>query len=95
MYDGIITAYSTATGEPHQIPEHWLDDPKLSKGFTTTPPTPESAPTMSDSKSDIEKYAADHSIDLGEASTKAEMLDAIAAATPTPDGDESSEQTPA
>ncbi len=32
-----VTAYSTATGEKHEIPETWLKHPVLGKGFRKTP----------------------------------------------------------
>ena len=100
MQDGFIVAYSTATGEEHHIPEHWLTHPVFGPQFTTTPPDPETAPTVNNTKAEIEKYAADHGIDLEGASTKAEMVAVIDAATPTStttstDGTEPSDETPA
>jgi hypothetical protein len=32
-----VTAYSTATGEKHEVPEHWLGHPVLGKGLRKTP----------------------------------------------------------
>lgn len=51
--DGLVAAYRIDTGEEVRIPPHWLDDPTLSKPFTTIPPTgtsdtPDSDPDPTD-----------------------------------------------
>ncbi len=58
MYDGLILAYSTATGEPHFVPEHWLTDEALSKDFTTTPPKGPKSTKTPDEKTSADKTPA-------------------------------------
>lgn len=33
-----VTRYNAVTGEKTQIPQSWLDNPRLSKSFRKTPP---------------------------------------------------------
>lgn len=76
---GFVTAWSKSTGRRHEVPEHFLDNPVLSRDLTTTPP-PEQAPeTPVDEMivDQLRQYAADHDIDLGGATRKDDIRAAI------------------
>lgn len=80
-----VTAYSKTTGEKQIIPEEWLTskNPALNR-FTTDPTQPsselEGLPSDSWKVADLKAYAEDHSIDLGDATKKDDIVAAIAAA---------------
>lgn len=73
-----------ATGEETQVPAEWVGHPVLGKGFTVvaTIDTAEvgEPPTDRSTKDEIAAYAKTAGIDLGDASTKAGMLEVIDAA---------------
>lgn len=81
-----VTAVSTTTGRKQRIPEHFLTHPGF-KGKWKLPPSagegakdalPEGEPTEDWTRLQLDKYAADHGIDVTGASTKADVLTAIA-----------------
>ena len=87
MNNGQVEAFAVTTGRRQSIPKHWLDHPVLGKQFTLTDPAekpsdPTEKPSTSWNNDRITDYAAAHDIDLGDATTKAEMLAAIDAHNP-------------
>lgn len=36
---GMIRAYDKVTGDPHMIPEHWFDSPRLGGNFSRIRPS--------------------------------------------------------
>lgn len=83
--EGFVEVEVAATGRRQWVPPHFIDHPRLGAGLipiTADSPTQsaEDTPTASWNNDRIKAWAADHEIDLGEASTKAEMLAVIAAA---------------
>jgi hypothetical protein len=95
--EGFVEAYSTKTGLKQVIPEHWLDHPLLGKDFSLTPSAKArevaaDQPSESWTHKQLDKYVADHGLDLGDARTVVEKVAAIAAAEPSliprgPDGE--------
>ena len=100
--DGKVLAVSRATGRQLRVPAHWVTDPYMGLRYEEVVPAAE-APTAASTHKEIDAFAVEHGIDLGEARTKAEKLDVIAAAVveddqvePTTDPDDtgSSDETP-
>ena len=97
-----------ATGKKQWVPERFLDHPVLGRGIEL-PPSVLAASDLPNEhwrKDRIAAYAAEHDIDLTEASTKAGMVAAIEAAlaalelvevdtTTNPDATPASDETPA
>lgn len=84
--DGFVTAYSTVTGKPQRVPEHYLDHPVLGRNLTLTPPAtpageyPEGTPSVEWTAAQLQAYATGHDIDLaGSKASKADMVAAITA----------------
>jgi hypothetical protein len=79
MNTGHVEAYAVSTGARQTIPKHWLDHPVLGQQFTLDDPAAAAAekPSTSWNNDRITDYAAKHEINLGDATTKAEMLAAI------------------
>lgn len=87
---GFVKAWS-ANGREHFVPEHWFDNPVLSRGLTrdapegSEPTTPAGAtgsvnPSRDDKSWTINRlrsYAEENSIDLGDASKRDEIFDVI------------------
>lgn len=80
-----------ATGRTEMVPAEWVDDPVLGVGISPVPVAsepvdPAEAPTERNTVEEIDTFAADHGIDLGDAGTKAEKVavinDAVAAVQP-------------
>lgn len=83
--EGFVEAYAKTTGDKQVIPAHWLDHPVLGKNFSRTPSAKarEAAaevPSESWTHKQLDKYAADNELDLGDARTVAEKVAAISAA---------------
>jgi hypothetical protein len=72
----------TATGQETRVPADWVGDPVLGVGIELVPVAarpvdPSEAPTERDTVEVIDKFAADHGIELGDAGTKAEKVAVI------------------
>lgn len=82
-----VDAFSTTTGRPHRVPEHFIDDPILGRDLTLTPPDnaqlDEAPPTEKWTIAQLTEYAAAHDIDLGGATVKADILTAVTTPTST------------
>jgi hypothetical protein len=83
--EGFVEAYAKSTGTKQVIPQHWLDDPVLGKNFSLTPSAKArevvaDQPSESWTHKQLDKYAADNDLALGDARTVAEKVAAIAAA---------------
>jgi hypothetical protein len=84
----------TATGREERVPADWVGHPVLGVGITLVPVAadpvdPAEAPTERNTVEEIDTFATDHGIDLGDASTKADKVAVIvqaleAALPPTP-----------
>lgn len=94
--DGKVVAYSTRTGREARVPPHYLTNPVLAAQWSPTPVvgTTDRRPSTSWNNPDIETWADEHGVDLGEAETKAEML-AVISNTPDPADTPSPDNTPA
>lgn len=98
-FDGFVDVYDKKTGIKQRVPEHWLDNPVLSKPFRKTPlatahdqvQVPEGDPSDAWTNAQLTQYAADQDIDLGGATVKADILTAITTHHETPPGGENQE----
>lgn len=101
--DRFVTAVNS-NGRKQRIPATWLDHPVLGDGFRLPPSHPsrqsDGQPTQSETPDDtwtvnaLRGYATRAGIDLEGATTKAAIL-AVLDTHQTPDGDPSSDETPA
>lgn len=100
--DSFVTVVNT-NDEKQRVPRHFLEDPTLSAGFRLAPSQAAAdeiaaAAARSEGPSDdwtvnaLRSYAVKHGIDLGGATTKADILTAL---NQTPDATEASDETPA
>lgn len=77
---GFVRAWSTATGDEQLVPEHFFDNPILSRGLTRHDPNP---PADDDESledltiAQLRDYAAAHDVDLTGATRKADIITAI------------------
>lgn len=72
-------AYRKDTGEKVHIPEHWFNHPTLGKPFSKTPRQRNAdGPDDSWTVTQLRTHADRNGIDLAGATTKAEILTAIA-----------------
>lgn len=83
---GKIPVYRKDTGKRVDVPEHWVGHKVLGQPFRKTPPA--TAPSGGDISEDstiaeLRDYATEHGIDLGGATLKADIYQAITAA-PSP-----------
>lgn len=84
-FDGFVDVYDKNTGIKQRVPEHFMDNPVLSKPFRKTPlaearddvAVPEGDPSEAWTNAQLTQYAADQGIDLGGATVKADILTAI------------------
>lgn len=81
-----VRAWSKATGREQSVPEHFFDNPVLSRDLTRenpNPPEPEVAaeqpPSLEWTRAELDAYAEAHAIDTTGASNKGEVLAAITA----------------
>lgn len=72
-----VNAWSKTTGRHHLVPEHFLDNPVLSRDLTTVDPAAEPVPDESSTIADMKDYADRHNIDLAGAKKHDEILAAI------------------
>lgn len=80
----LIEAYNTDTGDKlaQLVPEEWLN---IFPNISRTPRSKAALPRPEWTRAELRAHAESAGIDLGSASTKAEILDAInAAESPTP-----------
>jgi hypothetical protein len=91
MAEAFVDVVVEATGRVETVPADWVGHPVLGVGITPVPVAaepvdPAEAPTERNTVTEIDDFAAEHGIDLGEANTKAEKVavidQALAAATP-------------
>jgi hypothetical protein len=76
---GVDPAEVRAVKEGYLVPEAVLD--AFHEAIAGTPDDAEATPTSDWKNAEIEDWAKTHGVDLGEATKKADMLDAIASAT--------------
>lgn len=82
-----VDAFSKSTGDPHRVPEHFINHPVLGRDLTLDPPRgkeSEGTPSEDWTVPQLKKYAEAHSIDLGGATAKDPIFAAITAHTGTP-----------
>jgi hypothetical protein len=75
---GVDTSLVIAVPEGYLVPEAVLD--AFHAAIDGTANDPEATPTSDWKNADIEQWASDHGVDLGGATKKADMLDAISGA---------------
>ena len=77
---GFVTAINRR-GEKQRIPADWLDERSpFAKDFRLPPSQRTGEPSADWTKNDLLAHAARHHIDVGDATTKADILQAITAA---------------
>jgi hypothetical protein len=97
--DDFVEVYAKTTGEKQMIPRKWLDDPKgLGENFELTPSGREAArvadgPSLDWTLKELEAHADSVGADHTGLRSKAEVLEAITAATDSSDQPGSDENT--
>lgn len=85
--EGFAEAYDVRTGVKTRVPRHFIDDPVIGRFLEKTPAQmvhdgdideAPATPTAAADPDDLRRFARREGVDVGEASTRDELLEAIA-----------------
>lgn len=96
-FDGDFVTVVNSRNKKQVIPRHRFEHLARTKGFRMAPSQVQAdrldeGPSDSWTRKEIDKYVVDHGIDVGDASTKAEVLEVLA--TQTTGSNQESAETP-
>lgn len=89
VFDGTFVAAVNSRGEKQYVPRHYLDDSTLAQGLRIAPSQADAdriaaGPSDSWTLAQLREHATTHGIDLGDATLKADVLDAVLHPTYSP-----------